>query len=449
MLSRWRNSGEVLRGSAAALFMKFAGSALGFAMFALAARSMEAAEFGSLALIFNTMSFFAVAALCGQETLIVRSWGEYINRRQPALAMQALVFGARIVLISSLSVAAIIAIGWSIWDPAVSRGLVIGASGFMFAQSLMHFSAQFSNVAAGIVIGESLREAVWRLILVLAIVAHLVLGAEFTAAEFFFTAACALIFSVLLQAWLTASRLPGRGSIEDAAVHRAAWASRSFGMWLSALLETASQYLEVVVVGLFLGPTMAAFYFVCTRITNVFAMIAGSITAYATSRISALFHTDARRELQSVLHSLSLISAALAVVAFLTILVLGKALLWAFGPAYSTAYPALLVLALGASLTALTGPAAYLLLLTGNEGIYPRIMSIGLAVRFALIAFLGSHFGLMGAAIGWTTSAIGLSLTLVVACRRLVMIDPSVMHAIWRVSGAAVDPAPVSRQSTP
>ena len=162
-------------------------------------------------------------------------------------------------------------------------------------------------------------------------------------------------------------------------------------------------------------------------------MIAGSITAYATARISSLYHNDARAELQHILYSLSLISAALASVAFLIILLLGKILLWAFGSIYVEAHSALVVLAIGASVTALTGPAAYLLLLTGNESVYPRIMTIGLLFRFALIGILGTKFGLMGAAIGWSVSIVGLSLALVIACRRLVLIDPSIIQAFWRM----------------
>ena len=436
LFARWRNSGEVLKGSAAALVIKFSGSVLGFAMFALAARNMDAASFGSLALVFNTMAFFAVIATCGQETLIVRSWGEYISQSQPHLAVAALDFGTRIVLTSSLIVALIVGLVWWLVDPGVPTLLLVGGCSFLFAQSLMHFSAQFSRVAAGLLIGESLREVGWRLIVVVTILIHHRLGAEYTAVEFFLTAAGGLLFSVVLQRILVSRRIPQRGAREPATGDLAQWAVRSFKMWISALLETSSQYLEVVVVGLFLGPATAAFYFVATRITNVFAMIAGSITAYAVERISSLYHNDARAELQHILYSLSLISTALATIAFLIVLLLGKILLWAFGSIYVEAYPALLVLALGASATALTGPAAYLLLLTGNENVYPRIMTIGLLVRFSLIGILGTKFGLMGAAIGWSVAMAGLSLALVVACRRLVKIDPSVVHAFWRLPEA-------------
>jgi O-antigen/teichoic acid export membrane protein len=210
-------------------------------------------------------------------------------------------------------------------------------------------------------------------------------------------------------------------------------------MWVAAILDTSSQYLEVIVVGLFLGPTPAGFFFVATRITNVFAMITGSITAYATTQISALFHGDAKDELQAVLRSLAIISAALAAGVFVVIAFGGQLLLWIFGSVYVSAYPALLVLAAGASAGALAGPAPYLLLLTGNEAAYPRIMGCGLLARVALIAILGPWLGLMGAAIAWSVSAAGVALALVIACRQRTGVDPSVLSILTRIRAAEPD----------
>src|SRR5688572_11419025 len=87
---------DVLKGSATALVIKLAASLVGFAMFALLSRSMEPEAFGALALIFNAMSFLAATALCGQETLIVRSWSEYGRSDRPGLARGALTFGMQV-----------------------------------------------------------------------------------------------------------------------------------------------------------------------------------------------------------------------------------------------------------------------------------------------------------------------------------------------------------------
>ena len=434
---------HVLRGSASALAIKFTGSVLSFAMFALAARHMDASGFGSLAVIFNAMSFLAVMATCGQETLIVRSWGEYRGSNRPALARGALTFGAKVVFGAASITAVVASLAWSIWDPGVSAALLLAGCAFLFVQALMHFSALFSRVAAGIVIAEAPREILLRLIIIATMLVYPLVGLDFTATEFFVAAAASLMVSLLLQIGLVARMLPEAVKRARPETDVAAWASRSFSMWVAAMLETTSQYAEVIAIGFFLGPAAAAYYFAATRITNVFAMIAASMTSYATTQISNLFHTEARGKLQGILRSLAIISAALAGGAFLVIVVAGKLLLWAFGAVYVAAYPAMVILALGASATAFTGPASYLLMLTGNERAYPRIMACALVVRFILIAALGSWFGLMGAAVAWSLSAVGMALALVIACRRLVRLDPSLFGAIRR------NPPPLLKGSLP
>jgi O-antigen/teichoic acid export membrane protein len=429
-------SNDVLRGSAAALAIKFTGSFLGFAMFALAARSMEPHAFGTLAVIFNAMSFLAVIAACGQETLIVRSWDEYRGTDRPALARGALAFGVKVTAGAGLAVALLVALVWPLLQPDLPRAVVLAACAFLLMQTFMNFSAQFSRVAAGVITGEMSREILWRLAVVAIILGHQALQTPFTTTEFFVGAAVAIALSIVLQQVLVARALPRAVTAAQPEYDKAGWIPRSFRMWVSAILDTSSQYLEVIAIGLFLGPTVAAFYFVATRITNVFAMISGSITAYATSQISNLFHRDAKDELQAILRSLAVISAILAAGAFLVIGFGGKLLLWIFGPVYLTAYPALLVLTAGASIGALAGPASYLLLLTGNEGAFPRILACGLLARLVLIALLGPWLGLMGAAIAWSVSTIGVASALVVACRQRTGLDPSLLGVMLRPRAA-------------
>src|SRR2546423_10643462 len=106
---------DVWKGSAAALAIKLVAALVGFVMFALSARYMGQAEFGSLAVIFNAISFFAVAALCGQETLIVRSWSEYCGSGHPSLARGAFVFGVLVVACAALLTTLIVMLAWLLW----------------------------------------------------------------------------------------------------------------------------------------------------------------------------------------------------------------------------------------------------------------------------------------------------------------------------------------------
>src|SRR5947208_1146068 len=137
-------------------------------------------------------------------------------------------------------------------------------------------------------------------------------------------------------------------------------------MWLAALCDTTAQYFEVVVVGLVLGPEAAGAFFVGY--------------AYHQFFLNDLCQHSGLRHFERLTHPRTLSALAIIGVVFivggmLAILVGGKMLLWACGADYAAAYPELLVLAIGAAIAALSGPAAQVLLLTGHEGTYPRIMA--------------------------------------------------------------------------
>jgi O-antigen/teichoic acid export membrane protein len=302
----------------------------------------------------------------------------------------------------------------------------------------MQFTGQFSRVAAGVIIGEVPRELMWRFLVVGAIGTCHLLSNALDAHDFFLSAAAAIFVAIVFQAALVARSIPPAIRLENAQSDSGVWIPRSVKMWASALLDNTSQYLEVILIGFVLGPVAAGFYFVATRITNVFAMITGSVSIYATSQISALFYSDAKLELQKMLRMLAIISAVLNATALVAIIVAGKLLLWFFGSVYMSVYPALIILAVGASIGALVGPATHVLLLTGHEGIYPRIMASVLLVRAILIIALAPSLGLVGAAIAWSISTVIMAFALILVCRRVVGLDPSLSFALWPPASAAL-----------
>jgi O-antigen/teichoic acid export membrane protein len=432
----FRNS-EVIRGSATALVIKVSAAVTGFAMFALLARHLDPTEFGHLAMLFNGVGFLATVALCGQETLIVRSWDEYKSMNSPELALGVLTFGLKVTSVVSFAIvvvaaAALLVSGWRI--PGL---LSFGVAAFFLGYTTLQFSGQFARVAAGVVVGEIPRELMWRVLVLVAVIAFDFSDKEFGLDEFFPVAAAATIAAIAFQAWLVFPHIPPAIRRARPQTDLAQWIPRSIKMWLSALLDASGQYLEIILIGLVLGPRLAAFYFALTKITSFFAMVSGGGSIYATSRISSLYYAGNKESLQEMLRALALINGAFVACGLCAIFLAGQLLLAAFGPAYTYTYPALLLLSVGAAVGALAGPSQHLLLLTGHEGVYPRIMAIGLAVRFALIVVLGPIFGLQGVVAAWSFSAVVISLSLIFVCRRRLHLDPSLLSILKKRQGNA------------
>jgi O-antigen/teichoic acid export membrane protein len=420
-------TGEVLRGSATMFAVRLTGALAGVLMFALLSRRMAPPEFDLLVVTFNSMSFLAAIALCGQETLIIRSWGEYCGSNRPARARGVLQFSASVALGASALVTIIAFIAWHLWDPVAPLLFLVAACSFLFSQSLMQYTGQWSRVAAGVVIGDGHREITWKAIVIATIGAFALLNLSFSATEFFFAAAAGFVIAIGWQLFQTVRLIPAEVMRAKPQYSVPEWIPRSFNMWLSALLDTTGQYLEVVLVALILNPSAAASFFIATRISNLFALISTSISNYATSRISHLYFSGSRDALQDTLRTLAILGAVLVGSSLILVIAAGKLLLWIFGPQFVSVYPVLVILVIGASIGALAGPAAQILLLTGHERIYPRIVSAAVAFRFALIAILGAMFGLYGVATAWSIGTAILAFGLIISCRRLVGLDPSLL----------------------
>ena len=208
-IARYFLASPVLKGSAAAFALKFTASVLGFTMFALASRSMDPAGFGSLAIIFNAMSFFSVVALCGQETLIVRSWNEYCGIRPSGIgarraevrrasgirrpAAGGLGGGRRLVHLGSCRFA-------RLWCLPLAR---------FFSCTRSCSSAVNSRVLPPVsIVGETPREFLWRLFVVAALLVYHWMNVDFGAAGFLATLAAAIFVAISLQLWRVAPSIP-------------------------------------------------------------------------------------------------------------------------------------------------------------------------------------------------------------------------------------------------
>jgi O-antigen/teichoic acid export membrane protein len=418
------------KGAVVAFAVKVGSSLANIVMLTVAARKMGRSEFGNFAIWFNVISFLAVIAMCGQETLIVRSWSEYAQRRRYDLARGALSFGATVCTCAAIAVATIVAVA-SIAIRGAAPGLALAACFFLVAQTVVWFTSNAARTIVGFVFGESLREA-WRIMVALAALTIGLIGIRLTTESFFVLCTGAVSAVICLQVVAVMRNLPEGVRRAKPARDVAEWTRRSLPMWSASLLDASSQYLEVILLGVLLSPIAAGGYFVAARLANAFAMVAGGMANYAASPIASLYHADRRTELQQELRTIAMTSAALVAVGVVAILGGGELLLLMFGRSYLDQYPVLAILSAGTAFTALGGPAMYVLLLTGHETLYSTVVVIGLALRFLALMVFTPVFGALAAATAWSVTAVAITIALNMVCRRLVGIDPSIMSVLGR-----------------
>ncbi len=419
-------------GAALALGFKVAGSGLAILMFGLAARLMGAEKFGQFAILFNIVSFLAVAACLGQETLIVRSWSEYSATRAFGFAHGAFRFGWMVIGVSAVTVSTLLWLSGSAgWLKAESWSL-LAAAVFLAAQTLLHFSSHSSRLIAGFVASETYREIIWRLLVIIAMALVAGWGFEVSAPLFFSVAAFGMLGGVIIQSFKVRASFPRDVSLsrpEYAAHH---WLPRAAVMWFSACLEAASQYADVILIGFLVTPAQAGGYFVAMRIANVFSMISSGMINYTSPRIGTMYFSGDVSGLQTLLKKLMAITLILVAAILVALVIFGHTILNLLGAAFTSEYSTLLILAFSVSAVTLAGPVSAVLQTTGHELLYSRALVLSMAARLVLFLVFVTLYGSLGAAIAWGLSTVPLGLALAWMCRKKIGIDPSIFALIHR-----------------
>jgi len=417
-----------------AMTLKGSGALLTIAIFTLAARTMPPDDFGKLAIWFNAMGFLGIAAVFGQETLIARSWGQYQGQDQPEIAHAAYRFGWQRTLISGAIFSVIVLLVAPLLPLNISIATAVAAAAFLFAQTLLHFFSHATRVIVGLVISETNRELTWRLVL-LATVIWAVLHNGLTPAAFMGAGAFGMSMSIAIELWALGRKLKAE-TPENAVVglpaHRQNWSARGRDMWLSAIVEAASLYVDVLLIGYFASPSEAGSYFVAARIANVFLMINGGLNTYTFAHSARLYFSGQTGKLQEICKTVAGAAAALGLPLLLIIFMFGPQILSLFGARYMPAFTSLMILATASYGVSLCGSASVIVLTSGHERLYSRVILVATLGRLALTSFLAFRYGALGAAIGWASISVPLAMGLAYAARKLCGVDTSVLSFLTK-----------------
>lgn len=416
-------------GALLSLAVKVSGSLAALVMFALAARTMAVADFGLLVIAFNAVSFLAVLAVLGQDTLILRSWGEFFER-SPALARGAVTYGLRVAALGAV-VAVSAFVGWAAFiDGRLDSGDLAAVAAFLLTQTLLHYGSSLTRAVRGVFYSEPNRELTWRVPLVVSLGLAMVAGRQTSIASFFAVAAAGQVAALVFQSIAVRNGMPETIRATSSEFATADWTRRSAAMTTAAMAEAANQYADVVLIGALAGPVASAGYFVALRIASVFPMLTSGLHNYSASRIAELYFGGRAHELQRLLSRVMLLAASLVSLLVVLIVFAGPWLLALFGEDYRGEYPVLLVLTGVAAFTTVMGPGSMMMLTMGREKLYLKLVIGALAVRVAALVLLVPSFGILGAAVAVGIAIVPFAGVVAWLCRRDVGVDPSALSVL-------------------
>jgi O-antigen/teichoic acid export membrane protein len=424
-----RIRGEIAQALSGSILIQVGAGVASFAMLSLAARAMSAHDFGHLAMWLSISQMGSVFATFGQEMFVLRSLNEYTALDAPELAHGAAVFSLQIIaIIPALFGIGLFLAGYFLMQE--EKGLMIAASLYLVANSVIAFGSHLARYAVKIMLTDGTRELLWKSLVVLFLLAIVAGRGSIGEAQFLFIACGALAIAITVQGIIVYRTFP-RDVLATKPVWRfVEWMRTSSRFWATSILETLNQYFDVLVVYWLLDARSAGVYFVATRLANVFGTLLSAVHAFSTRRLPSLYFNKNTDEMHRVLISMAEVILLCVAGGLVVVWFGGDALLGLFGPSFADEKLTLVVLVLGTALYAAGGPAPTVMMIAGYEGRYPWILAASIALRLIGFAVLIPAFGLMGAAVAATISLLLTTVTLNVLCRRWTGIDPSVLTVL-------------------
>ena len=417
-----------LRGMAFSFSLRIGTTLLSFVLIWLAAQSLDEHHFGTYSMLFSAAGLCSVVATLGQQIFLMRAWSEYTSADRPDLLKGAMLFS----LLACIGGGGLVGLSFYAWFAQSHETFLTSAvMAYFVAMAVLLTTSHLSRTAIGNVVGDGLSA----LLVILPPVGYLsvcvLLHRVADTGLIFLTMAIGATVALLAQLTLTIKKtlrlFPNFLSIKPT-FNIADWRDRSLKLWVSNSLEAANQYADVVIIGFLMSPTVAGAYFVTTRIANAFAVASTALYLFSTRHISNLYYAGRRQQLDSLLDTAAFVTLGIIAAGLLLILGAGHWILGLFSPEYEPYYGALALLTLGTAAVTAAGSSGSILMLTGHEGRYLKIIGWAIAMRTAGFFVLIPLFNINGAVVATTISFVWMALMLRRSAKHVAGLDGSVLR---------------------
>jgi O-antigen/teichoic acid export membrane protein len=206
------------------------------------------------------------------------------------------------------------------------------------------------------------------------------------------------------------------------------WLKKSMPFLVILGCELALQNTDILVISRYLDPAATGIYFAAGKTMALIMFVHYAVGSAVANKFAALNARGDKERLREFVKDAvnwtfwpSLLGAAI-------ILILGKPLLWLFGPQFEAGYPVMAILVVGFLFRSSMGPAEFLLNMLGEQALCATVLTSAAIVNIALNFALVPNFGMIGAAVATSSSLIMAALmNYVVVWRRL-----EIEIAIWK-----------------
>jgi O-antigen/teichoic acid export membrane protein len=392
----------VLQGASTVFLVQVAGAGLGYAALVLIARSIGAEQYGVYVFLFSLVTVLSLITALGLPNAGVRFFAQYKEETNREKLRGFFDFGRIIVLSSGLIASTIvcaIVLTFNIHPKQTSVATTLIAFSAIPILGLTSFYISAARAFFWPILTEAPVRIVRPLVMIIGVGGLALADLHPTSLDAIIMAVAGTAIGLAILHLFIGPRLSK--IFDGAAAHqeRRSWLRVSVPMLIPSAFAIILVELDVVFVGLFLGPEATAVYQAAARTSILVSFFFGSVIAFGAPRIAALYASGRKSELQELSHSLThwIFWPTLAACAFL--LMTGKWFLSLFGGEFTSGYTVLSILVISTIFNAATGPVTVLLTMTGHQNICARVFAISIVCNIVLHVTFISIFGIAGAAI--------------------------------------------------
>ncbi|RPI03491.1 MAG: hypothetical protein EHM72_01325 [Calditrichaeota bacterium] len=415
-------------GAGSSLAAKSAGAVFLLLAQIVAARVLGAAEYGYFAYAQNLLIILSIFTILGFDVSLLRFIPEYQVRQEWAELKGILSFSFRSSLLFSGAMTLLLMLFLGLFPTVFTEKQTIPLLIMSFSIPLYSLTMIRQSALRGfkhIVLAELPESIIRPLVFILALLIFSRFYAPVDAAQAWLIYLGVVLLTFLIGTGLLVRAIPPL-TLSKSETESRQWTRISLDMmWMNAMNVIFNQA-SLFLLGFYADVIDIAYFSAATRIAFFISFTLTAVNSIAAPMISELYHAQKHEELQNIMR---LSAAFLGVVTLFTVLILslwGKPILGFFGNEFPQAYKLLLLLMLGHAFKSFSGPASFLLNMSGNQKAMGRVMFCFMLFHLVINFLLIPRYAATGAAIATAVTMVLWNVSLAYMSVRFVKIDPTI-----------------------
>jgi O-antigen/teichoic acid export membrane protein len=180
----------------------------------------------------------------------------------------------------------------------------------------------------------------------------------------------------------------------------------SFPIAISGMAIFLMMSFDIFFLKKYFGDATVAYYAVAVKLMTLLSVIILAVNITVSAAIATNFSNNEIDKVQKIVQNSSRLIVGITLPVSIILSLFPEFILHFFGPSYVVAKEALVVLVLGQGFCTFFGSAPVYLNMTGRQRIFQRFVLGALVLNFLLNYWLVPYYGMVGAAIAFSVSAL-------------------------------------------